>query len=457
MAEIQSKQAASSSTTFVSNSIFVCKRISYLLVFVSARSQKFKCNVRIHDYGSVRPIHTLMGLAIGSYHEPTADADYRSRFADSLLFSLALHLRTLLFESQAFRSCLEEFRDLRFSSTDVADNWDGMLPLKTTSKCNNSMDIVGISDTEIHNYQINLKGSGSSRITRLSPNIKNGEKIRHAMVVKFVCLLLLALISYWLIFIPFYRREQRKVGSGEACCADNRLRTELVMEAVIVISNISMQNTTCFREYDNKTEVLYFKDFSPCTISQSSVKALQSIDWKTYGLNLGGVVEQDGVTLLQWENLPTDTHIDILLHSYHKQYPALDRSFLSLSETIKCILNLVKRAVKLSLDDLKANHSQAFLSSRDVEICGYAPDLARQLLGSCLPGECISLLGLQSQGVGTEIVENCIEERIVSVVEMDNKKPHNSQEPAPFLFEEDPVEELEFQENDFSPLNSLLF
>ncbi|KHN00362.1 hypothetical protein glysoja_000030 [Glycine soja] len=103
------------------------------------------------------------------------------------------------------------------------------------------------------------------------------------------------------------------------------------------------------------------------------------------------------------------------------------------------VRNLVKRAVKLSLDDLKANHSQAFLSSRDVE------------------GECISLLGLQSQGVGTEIVENCIEERIVSVVEMDNKKPHNSQEPAPFLFEEDPVEELEFQENDFSPLNSLLF
>ncbi|KHN00361.1 hypothetical protein glysoja_000029 [Glycine soja] len=25
--------------------------------------------------------------------------------------------------ASAFRSCLEEFRDLRFSSTDVADNW----------------------------------------------------------------------------------------------------------------------------------------------------------------------------------------------------------------------------------------------------------------------------------------------------------------------------------------------
>ena len=67
------------------------------------------------------------------------------------------------------------------------------------------------------------------------------------------------------------------------------------------------------------------------------MKALQSIDWKTYGLNLGGIVEQDGVTLLEWENFPTDTHIDIVLHSYHKQYPALNRSFLSLSETFEVL------------------------------------------------------------------------------------------------------------------------
>ena len=38
-----------------------------------------------------------------------------------------------------------------------------------------SMDIVGIRDTEIHNYQINLKGNGSSSITRLTPNTKMGQ------------------------------------------------------------------------------------------------------------------------------------------------------------------------------------------------------------------------------------------------------------------------------------------
>ncbi|KAL9285122.1 hypothetical protein ACSQ67_024514 [Phaseolus vulgaris] len=282
-------------------------------------------------------------------------------------------------------SCLEEFQNLRFSSTDVADNWDGMLSLKTTS----------IRDTEIHSYQINLKGSGSSRITKLPSNTKNGAKFSgseaylssfvsrdllladiHTFIQKNIAIQLVAEdcdvpeSRYEKVFLAneckqlpvsasnlellksgiedyvvkhgnnlsnkcntcFPSWEQLKVGVGVACCTDNRLHTELVMEAVILISNnVSMQNITCFREYDNKTEVLYFKDFSPCTISRSSMKALQSIDWKTYGLNLRGAVEQDGVTLLEWENLPTDIHIDVVLHIYHKQYPALDRSFLSLS------------------------------------------------------------------------------------------------------------------------------
>ncbi|KAK7307224.1 hypothetical protein VNO77_40093 [Canavalia gladiata] len=412
------------------------------------------------------------------------------------------------FSDTGIGSCLEEFQDLRFSSTDVADNWDGMLSIKTTC----------ISDTEIHNYEINLKESASARITKLPSNTKNGAKFSGSEVClsSFVSLdLLLADIHsfsqkmlilrirnvaiqlkaedhdlpesrYEKVFLAnecqqlpnsasnlellksgiedyvlkhgnnlsnkcnscFPSSEQLKVGSGVACCRDNRLHTELVTEAVIVISNISMQNTTCFRNYGDKTEVLYFKDFSPCTISQSSMKALKRIDWKRYGLNLGGIVEQDGVTLLEWENLPTDTHIDITM------IPAPRISQLE--------RNLVKRAVKLSLDDLKVKHSGDFLSSRALQIRRYAPDLAKTIAGLILSssdldfqGECFSLLGLQSQEVRTEIVENCIEERIVSVIEMNDKKPNNPQEVAPFLFEEDPVQEIEieFQENDFGPFD----
>jgi hypothetical protein len=40
------------------------------------------------------------------------------------------------------------------------------------------MEMAGINDSEIHNYQINLKESGSSRITRLPSDTKNGAKFR---------------------------------------------------------------------------------------------------------------------------------------------------------------------------------------------------------------------------------------------------------------------------------------
>lgn len=75
--------------------------------------------------------------------------------------------------------------------------------------------------------------------------------------------------------------------------------------------------------------------------------------------------------------------------------------------------------------------------------------------------ECFSLLGLQFQGVGGETVEDCIKEKIVSVIEMnDRKSRQRSEEVAPFLFRDDCLQELEFQEEEyeegedaFSPLD----
>ncbi|XP_028774245.1 type 2 DNA topoisomerase 6 subunit B-like [Neltuma alba] len=284
--------------------------------------------------------------------------------------------------------------------------------------------------------------------------------------------------------------EHLKVGSGRACCSE----TELVMEAVIVISNVSKDNSTCLRESGDKTEVMYFKDFSLCTIPQSSMKALKSVGWRRYGLNLTGTAQQDGRALVEWENLPTDTQIDIVLHSYHQQYPASsEKSFDAfLEQTHYCIessayfsteivlyllpivqfekhltmiraprkesqtgRNLVKRAVKLSLDDLKNKHAGALLSARATKICSYAPDLGKTIAGLILSsndlefqGECLSLLGLQSQRVGAETVENRIVQRIVSVIEMNDKKDQKTQEAAPFLFDDDRLREEEFQEND---------
>lgn len=95
------------------------------------------------------------------------------------------------------------------------------------------------------------------------------------------------------------------------------------------------------------------------------------------------------------------------------------------------------------------------------QIRSHAPDLAKTIAGLILSSSdldfqrvCFSLLGLQSQEVGTEVMENSIKEKIVSVIEMNDKKPHKSKDFAPFLFEEDDhIQETEFQENDFSSLD----
>jgi hypothetical protein len=97
------------------------------------------------------------------------------------------------------------------------------------------------------------------------------------------------------------------------------------------------------------------------------------------------------------------------------------------------------------------------------QIRNHAPDLAQTIAGLILSSsdldfqrECFSLLGLQSQDVGTEIMENSIKKKIVSVIEMNDKESDKSKEIAPFLFEEeDHIQELEveFQESDYSPLD----
>lgn len=90
-----------------------------------------------------------------------------------------------------------------------------------------------------------------------------------------------------------------------------------------------------------------------------------------------------------------------------------------------------------------------------LQIRSYAPDLAKTIAGLILSsndldfqGECLSLLGLQSQEVGPGDVENHLEEKIVSVIEMNDKKA-KTKEAATLLFEDDRLHEAEFHENDY--------
>ncbi|KAK4598048.1 hypothetical protein RGQ29_015528 [Quercus rubra] len=118
--------------------------------------------------------------------------------------------------------------------------------------------------------------------------------------------------------------------------------------------------------------------------------------------------------------------------------------------------NLIKKSVKLALDDLKDKNAGVLLSAHALKIRSCAPDLAKAIAGlilsskdSSFQGECFSLLGLQSEGVGGEIVEDCIKEKIISVIEMNDRKSNQKSELAPFLFENDSLQVLEFQEEEY--------
>uniref|UniRef100_A0A803PFP5 Uncharacterized protein n=1 Tax=Cannabis sativa TaxID=3483 RepID=A0A803PFP5_CANSA len=129
--------------------------------------------------------------------------------------------------------------------------------------------------------------------------------------------------------------------------------------------------------------------------------------------------------------------------------------------------NLTKKAVKLALDDLREKHTGVLLSAHALKICSHAPDLAKTMAGLILSSEdidfqteCFSLLGLQSQDVEGETVEACINEKIISVIEMNDKKPQRSKDVAPFLFEDDcgfqepGLEYDEYEgENAYSPMD----
>ncbi|KAK3223363.1 hypothetical protein Dsin_010388 [Dipteronia sinensis] len=408
-------------------------------------------------------------------------------------------------------SSLEEFQDLKFGREIIdAEEW---------GKC---LVFACISDDEIYHYHLNLRESISSRrLTRLPSNPKSGVKFRHAAMQFHLNSHLLIFRSFFFNYLlnlsvvglkynvavelvveredvpgsqykdvflanecnplPFSASnverlksgledyvlkhgntlqgmcdscfpswEHLKVGHGVACCTETQRNSGMLMEVIIIISELS-ENSSCIRECGAKTEVLYFKDFTPCSINQICLTALTTVDWKSYGLALERVVDQGGCAILEWENLPPHVRIDMCKLPLLRQKTQPNQ-------------NLIKKAVKLALDDLKEKHAGVLLSAHAVKICSYAPDLARSIAGLILSsndlefqGECLTLLGLQSQHIDGETVESCIKEKIVSVIEMNDRKPRKNKEvAAPFLFEDDGLQELNLQDEEYDTGEHLL-
>ncbi|KAK8940044.1 hypothetical protein KSP40_PGU002530 [Platanthera guangdongensis] len=104
---------------------------------------------------------------------------------------------------------------------------------------------------------------------------------------------------------------------------------------------------------------------------------------------------------------------------------------------------LIRKAVKVALDNLKAQSPVLLLSSHARKIQKYAPDLSRciaSLIASSddrvFQRECASLLGLEAKDVGNELLELRIEEKLVEVISMNDVK--KDRDLAPSLFEREP-------------------
>ncbi|KAL9251173.1 Type 2 DNA topoisomerase 6 subunit B-like-like protein [Drosera capensis] len=171
--------------------------------------------------------------------------------------------------------------------------------------------------------------------------------------------------------------ENLKVGKGVSCKEYN-INDGLVAEAVIIIRELSGACPSCLSTCDSKTEV-------------------------------DSIFPKIGI-------------------STPRQGIQLER-------------NLIKKSVKLALDDMKKNYAGTLLSAHAHKITSYAPDLARSIAGlifcsndHAFQEECFSLLGLRPDTVAAEVVENCIKEKIVSAIEIDDRKPRGCRNSAPSLF-----------------------
>ncbi|KAK4365755.1 hypothetical protein RND71_013635 [Anisodus tanguticus] len=428
------------------------------------------------------------------------------RISGDFSLSLSPSLCVTVFSDTGVGSKLEEYQYLKYRDDLVlANQWDGMISLATTS----------VSDSEIHNLNLNLKESNSAgRLTKLPSTTKNGVKFSGTevsvsiskslddLLAEVTCFLqkfFMAFTQMILVKIPkvvmellvggddllgtqtesrivtiegssvyspvesikclevglkdYVRKhhtclsigENLKVGTGVANSSGSSHGNSQVVEAVVIINEISeLFPSSCMREQDTRTEILYFKDFVHCSVAQSSLDALTSINWKSYGLALRSVADHDDCVILEWENLPPHFRIHIAIHCYHRQYPSLpDR-------------NLARKAVKCALDDLKENNQGVLLSTRELKMCDYALDLAKTLARLILSSndlnfqeECCSLLGVQSQEVNPDNVGNCIREKIISVIGLNDRNSQKHKEAPSFLFEDDCFRKEDFMDEDY--------
>ncbi|XP_038885431.1 type 2 DNA topoisomerase 6 subunit B-like isoform X2 [Benincasa hispida] len=253
----------------------------------------------------------------------------------------------------------------------------------------------------------------------------------------------------------FPNRDDLRSGGGMVCEEKHKI-TKLVVEAAVVISEISNPTNNCFGGGCSDTKVLCFKDFVPCSITEAFLKALTGIDWKRYGLTLECAINQSSHALLKWGDMPFSFHIHIVVHCYHK----IVAEATPMVQQTRYDKKLIRKAVQLALDDFKNKYTGFLLSADTLKISKFAPDLAKAVAGLVLysndmdfKNECLSILGLQTHQSEGGIVEETIKKMIISAIEGNDRRPQRLKEVAPLLFEDGRFVDDECYKNGFDPMD----
>ncbi|KAG2608420.1 type 2 DNA topoisomerase 6 subunit B-like isoform X1 [Panicum virgatum] len=364
-------------------------------------------------------------------------------------------------------SKLEEFLELDVLARETpVEKWDGTLLITTTGgdiKC--KIHQAGYHIQKSCNIQIlilrapNLAcelfveqiGNAESRNVCL---LQDSDDVHHSVMTSSSDRLVSGLKDYALSHgntcdkcdTCILNRDLLKIGTGAANSVDRRKAKGLHVEVVIVIARTA-SDLCCWTVNCSSTQVLYFEDFVPCPISQSSFDVLLSTEWQSYGFKLkGGFIDDEGNTVLEWNNMPF-ARVDIAIHTYLEC--AMQEGQGSQQDR-----HLVRKALKSALSHLKADHAGDFLSCHGQRVREYVPDLAESIAGLILSSndkefqdECVTLLGLGSdQDVSEGLVQSSICEKMIHIIVLNDTK-ENVDDNAPYLFECEKLDEEDGDED----------
>ncbi|CAI0447740.1 unnamed protein product, partial [Linum tenue] len=330
-------------------------------------------------------------------------------------------------------SSLEEFTGL--SGSISSENWDGLLSVRTTS----------FSDKEIYNYKLNFRENNpDGMLAQLPSNLKNGVMFRHGIWDELffgteVCLsvsegmdILVSEINSFLqkmlvLKIPYIATELVVEQEDAAGSRYEKVYPAIEENALTFPASTINHLQSGLEDYVLQHGNRLNQKCDSCLPSREQLKvgiaSCSSDSHKTSGFTIETVIiVSETKTICTSDTCSPETEHAELSSRRKKTQP--DRS-------------LVRKAVTLAMNNLKERHPGLLLSKHALKIRSYAPDLARSIAGLITSSmdqgfreECFSLLGLQCGQIGSSTVEDCIKEKITSVIEVNDREPSKSKNAA---------------------------